>query len=61
MTGRLEKELRALRALEIKDDVIEMALRLQQRLEGPFLMIMYQYGLITIEELDLVFDQLFAE
>ncbi|MBD2101234.1 DUF2949 domain-containing protein [Leptolyngbya sp. FACHB-261] len=44
--------------LAISSPDVNMALRLQAQNSGPLPMILWQYGLVSIEQLDQIFDWL---
>ena len=44
--------------LDISDDAIAMALRHREQETGPLHMILWQYGLVSLEQLQRIFDWL---
>jgi Protein of unknown function (DUF2949) len=44
--------------LQIPGESISLALQQEQQSRGPLPMILWQYGLITLSQLDLIFDWL---
>lgn len=44
--------------LALSNDSLEMALRYREQDPGPLPMILWQYGLVTFEQLDRIYDWL---